>query len=256
MKPLIIFLAITLSSSLFAQLSGEVTYQTKINMHKKLPDNEQGEMMRSFIPEFTEFDNKLLFSGTETLYSNVEAEEDETVSLEEEGHGHRFMIKRMAPVSDIIYANTESMQIVEKKEFMDKVFLIKDSLNNANWKLTGEMKEVSGMNCMKAEYIPAEGDTSVIFAWFTPEIPVASGPAGYGGLPGLIVFLDKNDGQMQITLSNIVMRDVTADEIVEPTKGKVVTQEEFRTMRRKKMEQQKKQWEGHGKGGHHVIIKG
>ena len=48
---------------------------------------------------------------------------------------------------------------------------------------------------MKAEYIPDEGDSIKVDVWFTPEVPVSSGPAGYGGLPGLIVFVDVNEGK-------------------------------------------------------------
>jgi len=256
MKNILLLLAIGMTSQLFGQLSGEIKYKTKINMHKNLPDTERGEMMRSFIPEFMEFENQLLFTDHETLYSNVQEEEDETANFENEGKGHRFMMKRMAPASDIVYTNTQKSQVIQKKEFMDKVFLIKDSLDLSRWKLTGESKEVSGMSCMKAESIPTESDTNKVVVWFTPEIQVSSGPGGYGGLPGLIVFVDINDGHTQISLSSIVMRDVTTEEISEPKKGKVVTQEEFDDMRRKKMEQQKKQWEASGKGGpHHVIIK-
>ena len=104
---------------------------------------------------------------------------------------------------------------------------------------------------MKAEYIPQAGDTSKIIVWFTPEIPVSSGPAGYGGLPGLIVHLDKDDGAVQISLSSIVMRDIEKGEIEEPKKGKEVTQEEFDEIVRLKREQQRQEWESRGGGMHH-----
>ena len=33
-----------------------------------------------------------------------------------------------------------------------------------------------------------------VVAWFTPEIPIATGPSWYGGLPGLILeIVEKNN---------------------------------------------------------------
>ncbi|UKN03751.1 GLPGLI family protein [Paracrocinitomix mangrovi] len=234
-----------------AQLSGEVQYTTKINMHKNIPDTERGKRMKQFVPEFMDFKNTLLFTATETVYKNV-PDEDEGVEMDEDQRRQSWMKKRMAPANDIVYTNVETNEVVEKKEFMDKVFLIEDSIVAAKWKLTGEMKEVSGMNCMKAEYVPAANDstdTLQMYVWFTPEIAVSSGPAGYGGLPGLIVYLNENDGTKEISLSTIVMREIKKEEIEEPKKGKKVTREEYHEIVRKKMEEQRKQWEGQ-KGGH------
>jgi GLPGLI family protein len=201
-----------------------------------------------------DFENMLVFTGTESIYKNIESEETE-VNFEEENNRHmKMMKKRMAPANDIIYTNMESGEVVSKKDFMDKVFLIKDSISSSRWKLSGETKVVSGMNCMKADYIPVASDstdTLEMFVWFTPEIPVSSGPAGYGGLPGLIVYINIEDGQREISLSKIVMREVEEKEIVKPKKGKVVSGEEFEEIKRKKMEEQRKNWEGSGGSGRH-----
>lgn len=231
-----------------AQLSGEVTYTSKINMHRDLPNDERGDRMRSFMPEFIDFKSQLLFTSTETVYKNVQ-DSTQGVSLDEQDQRKQRMMKRMSSPDDIVYCNVQEGLTVEKKTFMDKVFLIRDTISLNQWKLTGEQKEVSGMNCMKAVHIPKEGDTTKVIVWFTPEIPVSSGPGGFGGLPGLIVFLDLNDGKMQISLNSIVMRDIAAGEIEEPKKGKEMTQAEFEDMRREKMEQMRKQWESQG-GGH------
>lgn len=211
--------------------------------------------MREYVPEFMDFDNLLIFSSTESVYKNIELATEEGTDFDaEDDHRKNWMKKRMAPANDIVYTNIEEELVIQKKEFMDKVFLIKDSLSIAKWKMTGEMKEVSGMNCMKAEYIPDVNDstdTMQMYVWFTPEIAIASGPAGYGGLPGLIVYVNINDSRKEISLSKMVMRDLEKDEIEEPKKGKVVTQAEFDEIQRKKMEEQRKQYEGQKGGGGH-----
>ena len=59
-----------------------------------------------------------------------------------------------------------------------------------------------------------------------------------------------NGGQKIIALTSIIKREIEKGEIEEPTKGKVVTLQEFEEMRKKKMEERKQQWGGKG-GRHH-----
>lgn len=258
MKLFIAFLVATSSLSTVAQLSGEISYTTVVNLHRMFGDDERGKRMKEFVPETSEFQNQLIFTADETVYKNVADADEEEVTVDQEGPGQsrsarmmNHMKKRMAPPNDIIYCDVENGLIVAKKEFMDKTFLIRDTLNMATWKITGEMKEVSGMNCMKAEFIPTENDTDKVVAWFTPEIAVSSGPAGYGGLPGLIIHLDKNDGEVVISISNMVMREIEKKEIQEPKKGKEVSEEEFRAIVKKKMEEQRASRGGRGGRPHH-----
>jgi len=249
----VIFILVLSSSNAFTQLSGEIYYSTKVNLHKKLPDTERGNRMKEFMPEFMDFENVLIFNATESLYKNIESEKDDVDFTEEENRHQKMMKKRMAPVNDIVYTNIETGQVIEKKDFMDKIFLIDDSISASTWKLSGETKEVSGMNCMRADHIPVEGDTTdtiAIHVWFTPEIAVSSGPSGFGGLPGLIVHVDINDGEKVLSLSKIVMRELEEEEIEKPKKGKKVSKEEFEEIQRKKMEEMKKNWEGGGYKGH------
>ena len=65
----------------------------------------------------------------------------------------------------------------------------------------------------------------IITAWYTPQIPVSNGPAKYQGLPGLI--LEIHDGKLTIICSQIVINPEEKVEIVEPSKGKKVSQEEY-----------------------------
>lgn len=101
--------------------------------------------------------------------------------------------------------------------------------------------------CMKAEFSDT-ADTYI--AWFTPQIPIANGPGEYGGLPGMILMLDKNNGERTITATEIIEEEVDEELLVEPTKGKEVTSEEFREIMHEKM----KEMGGQG-GGFNVIIR-
>ena len=226
-------------------MSGEFIYNVKENVHSKLPPGPRGDRMKEFVPEFVDVSTRLLVNTEASLYSNIIDTIQPDLS-QEDGRMAR-MKKRLAPANDIVFMDIENGLVVQKKEFMDKVFLIKDSIGLSNWKVTGEMKEVGGLNCMEAVFIPKEDDTTAVTAWFAPEIATNAGPAGFGGLPGLVVYLNINDGQTVISLVSQIMREVKSKEIDIPSKGKVVTQED--DLVKKKMEQMKKQMEGRGGPG-------
>lgn len=66
------------------------------------------------------------------------------------------------------------------------------------WEVTEETKNIEGYTCYKA--IRKESNTKhrnpekkylTYIAWFTPDIPAPYGPLGNGGLPGLILQLEK-----------------------------------------------------------------
>ena len=60
------------------------------------------------------------------------------------------------------------------------------------WQLENESKEIEGYQCFKASITILNTRTlenDIVEAWYTTDIPVPYGPAGYGGLPGLILEL-------------------------------------------------------------------
>lgn len=247
---LFLLIAAFISSFLsFGQITGEVYYTTTINLHKGLPNDDHGQRMKEYIPETMVVNNVLYLDSTESLYKVVEDTVEEVNFDDMENRRMMFLKKRFAPANDAIYTNMSTGEIVEKKEFMDKIFLIKDTIRSTNWKFSGETMDVGGYSCMRADYIPPAGDTTQISVWFTPEMISASGPAGYGGLPGLILYVNVNDGQMTISLDRLVIKKIAEGIIEKPKKGKVVTMEEFEEIKQKKMEEQRKNWQGHGHGG-------
>jgi GLPGLI family protein len=90
-----------------------------------------------------------------------------------------------------------------------------------------------------------------IRVWFTSSIPVSSGPAGYGGLPGMIIQVDINNGKRVITATRI--DPLTNPEVlVKPKEGKKVTTAEYKKIVDDKM---KEMGDDHGEGTNHVIIR-
>lgn len=76
-----------------------------------------------------------------------------------------------------------------------KKLVIKDSLNNLNWIITDEHKEILGYTCTKAKTTFHGRDYS---AFFAEPIAIFDGPWKFSGLPGLILELKEDTGMLEI----------------------------------------------------------
>ena len=74
-----------------------------------------------------------------------------------------------------------------QKQIVGTNFVISDSIQNIEWKITNENREIAGYNCRKA--VGKIMDDVYIFAFYTDEITITGGPCSIHGLPGLILGL-------------------------------------------------------------------
>ncbi|MHA3787752.1 GLPGLI family protein [Flavobacterium hauense] len=168
----------------------------------------------------------------------------------------------------IEYKNIKEKKTVIETILFDKEFLIVDNLENFDWKLEKETKKIGSYTCYKAiairkntaepemkdndktVFLTGSKDEQKITAWYAPEIPVGNGPAGYWGLPGLI--LEVNDGMTSLLCSKLVLSPKERKVIKAPKKGKKVTRAEYI-----KIEEEKaKELEQMGDGGTIMIMGG
>lgn len=125
-----------------------------------------------------------------------------------------------------IYSNLISKKVVQQKESFGEIFRIVNSFDNYNWKLTNEKIKIDKYICYKAISIDStKRKNKIIEAWYTPEIPVNTGPMGSGGLPGLIVVLKVDI--FTYYLEKLNLNSITKINIVEPKKGKEVNKIEY-----------------------------
>lgn len=124
--------------------------------------------------------------------------------------------------------------IVEARELLGRSFIIADERPSYAWKLTAEQAEFLGYAVQKATAVQ---DSSVIEAWFTPQIPVQGGPATFGGLPGMILVVSINDGEVQYTATGVSLSPIAEGVIVRPTEGDEVTREEYEKIVAEKLEE-------------------
>lgn len=98
--------------------------------------------------------------------------------------------------NDNIYQNQKERTLYINKNFKGNGYLIKEALENINWKIEKETQKILGYTCQKATGI-CKGRTYT--AWFTTDIPASFGPWKLHGLPGLI--LEAYDASQRIKFS-------------------------------------------------------
>ena len=148
------------------------------------------------------------------------------------------------------YTNFDEGTVTEKRDFMGRTFLISSDQTTLAWKLTGEQSEYQGFAVQKAV---AERDSSMIEAWFSPEIPVSAGPETFSGLPGMILVLSINEDQMVFSAKEINLEGIEEGVLKAPKKGKKVSREEFDEIMAEKMKEMEAQYGS--RGGNRIMIR-
>jgi GLPGLI family protein len=100
-------------------------------------------------------------------------------------------------------------------------YLVKDTVLKFSWTLVEGEQEILGYTCKKAV---AQTGNHTVTAWYAPALPFSFGPDRTGGLPGLILELDFGTAANSIRAIGLSGK---AEQIVEPTKGKLITTAEF-----------------------------
>ncbi len=214
-KTLCCLLLLLACSALMAQAVGyECTYQETIDLGDKLSlaqDEASRDAIKAYLSKRKSFYTLTYAKGQSLFIKNTDLSDDDM------GMGNAM------PVFYIDYARQERTTQIN---FLGRNFIIIDTLENANWRITNETRTIAGHNCTKAE-----GDSNMV-AWFSAETPIPAGPMSCYGLPGLVVQLSV--GPMTYTLTDIKPLEKDPN-IKAPSKGKKVTQQEWQDILAKKL---------------------
>lgn len=223
--------------------SGTVIYEQVVKLEIKLEGD--AAQFASMLPKERKSSKILYFSPEFSLYENKVSEEDETMNMS--SGGANVMIK-MAEPENKVFTSLKNNQQIEQREFMTRTFLIEDE-REQTWKMTGKQKMILDFPCQEAVI---EKDSVSYSAWFTPAIPVSAGPANYGGLPGLILAVESENGKNTTTAISVDFSELDNTLLTKPKKGKKVSREEFDQIVEEKMKEMGA--EG-GKGGTQMMIR-
>ena len=241
---------------------GKAYYMSKISIDKSWMDNprfaSRSSYMKDMVKRNTEKDYVLEFNSIESTYKEVE-------KLETEGQGYNWMANYVGENIGKIYKNAQDKISINETEMMGKFFLVTEDLEKTKWKMSGESKKIGQYTCYKATYTkqveekvfsfgswnqtngtnqpkkPKKMRDVEVVAWFTPEIPVSSGPSWYQGLPGLI--LEVSDDDTKILCTKIVMNPKEKSKIKRPKKGKVISNQDFVTLQDQKRIEAREMWQ-------------
>lgn len=214
---------------------GEITYTETVKLQLDFGDGPEAEQMRKNIPPTQSFPKTLYFNANASLYQDKTGTEDEgNVEMSGNSGGGDFQIKIQRP-DNKLYRDIAGGTTLESREFFGRNFLITDKAKAPAWKITGEQKKMLGFICQKAT-VQLDSATNIV-AWFTPQIPVSTGPGINAGLPGLILEMSLNGDQRTMVATQIEFKDLPKDALVKPSKGKEMTAEEFKKIEAEKMKE-------------------
>ncbi|MBT3741054.1 MAG: GLPGLI family protein [Polaribacter sp.] len=273
MKLLFTFLLAIITVTTFAQkdFQGKATYMSKTTMDMsrfgdQMSEQQKKQMMARF-KNFLEKNYTLSFNKTASSFK-------EDVKLDAPGTTARRWGNNNGQGS--IYKNLKDREMIEDVEQFSKRFLVVEQMDQPKWEMGMETKKIGQYTCYKATMVKVDNKVDwgkmfsrrgnskkkdstetvdkkedvkmlAVTAWYTPQIPVSSGPGTYFGLPGLI--LEINEGRTTMLCTEIVMNPAETIEIKKPTKGKEVNREEYNKIVKKKSEEIREQFKSRGRGG-------
>ncbi len=220
--------------------------------------------LNDFLKSFESTETELYFNANQSIYKEREKE-----LTEDEVNNEQNMFMKFKPEMDKNFKSFTDDYQITTKDFMGKKFLIKDSIKKYPWKMTGKQMEIGGFPCLQASFTDS---AKTIEVWFTPQIPVSTGPKGLGGLPGLILearfiipeetkketklsgmkgmrkMMSNSAFDMVIQAESIQFKELTNKEVEEPKKGDLVKgQAKFDEIIKEKMEEMKEMGGGRGR---------
>jgi len=239
----IIFIAFSQSNENQIKNQGVVTYEEVIKFNIQL-DNMTPEM-QEMLPKENRSQKILYFNQDASRYENLEQSDEADFEQESGGGGVKIMISQP---QDIVYRNFEREKIIEQKEFMTRVFLIESDIEKDEWKISGNQKMILDYPCQEATKHDGDNKVSV---WFTPAIPISSGPGELGNLPGLILEVESKNGDHRIIAKSIDLKEIDKKKLQKPKKGKKVSKEKFLSI----VEEKNKEMGGESGNSKTVIMK-
>ena len=276
MKPLFTIILTFVTVVVFGQqdFQGKATYMSKTSIDlnnfarggeqlsearkKQLQARMKSQLEKTFI---------LNFDKSSSLYK-----EDEKLEAPTTGGGGRGQGFGGFTSGGTQYKNTKDKVALEATEFFGKKFLVSDKMEQPQWELGAETKQIGSYLCYKATLLkdanpldfsnfrrPGRGEEAekkeeikevkqiLVTAWYTPQVPVSNGPGEYWGLPGLI--LEINEGTTTTLCTEIVLNPSEKEAIEAPSKGKKITREKYTETVTKKMEELRQNFQNRGRGG-------
>lgn len=177
-----------------------------------LIEQQRYEQYKKSEPQFKVLESKLSFSNNKLSFSP-----------EFDNRNDLLTANPAVEQINIVYTDLEAGLRISQKTLFGSKFLIKDEVKKIEWKITDEVREISGYLCRRANAIIM--DSVYVVAFYTDEILPSGGPESFNGLPGMILGLVLPHESMSWFAKSVIPS--TPMEISPPTKGKKLESKDF-----------------------------
>lgn len=207
-KPIfILLLLVGVAVSSRAQItSASIKFERRTNVWKTYKDVEQMARMRDMLEK-----NKIK-KDYFTLYFN----DSLSVFVPEEKTDEGMM--SWLTQSNYSIQRFEKDQRVQILELWGSQIYLQDTLKKRPWVITYDKRKIAGYECRKA--IWRMNDTTNIYAWYSDQIEVSTGPESFNGLPGTILGLATEDGRVVYFAKEVEIKQVDPNEFLPKYKEK------------------------------------
>lgn len=173
----ILFLSISVNSQTMMS-SGKITFERRTNLEKRFADQESRGWMKGKLkePKIDEFE--LRFTDSTAIFIPILPEVPDE--------------REWATMQNTTYQNLNSGELIQQFSFWGTQVLMKDTVEEREWIITGSSREIAGYNCRQAMW--EANDSTRIYAWYADELMASVGPETFNGLPGVILGLGIEDG--------------------------------------------------------------
>lgn len=183
-KLLFLFILIGSSDLVLAQqlflYHGNIEYERRINVHRQFETNdEEGDWWKDFIKRQPRFQNS---------YFNLSFNKERSIYKPGKEADTKVEPWMVGPAKEnSVLTDFKGQKYTSRRSVFEQTFIVSDSTEKLQWKISNEMREIAGFQCRKA--VAVISDSVYVVAFYTEEIPVSGGPESFGGLPGMILGL-------------------------------------------------------------------
>ncbi len=221
----------------------ETTIEMDMDFLEKQIASHGGVSSKEVIDAFKEEFKKPNYYTLELTADESEYNYVETINNEQPKEGNvRIELERRG----MIYKNLKNNIIAEVINY-PKDYILQDTLQKINWKISKETKDILGYETRKAEAVI--DSTTTLFAWYAPKLAYKNGPAEFGGLPGLILELeekkDSEDQKEKMIYTAISLKVDKSKKVIQfPKKGKIISKNEHKAIMEEEMKRMDEMYGG------------
>jgi Protein of unknown function (Porph_ging). len=133
----------------------------------------------------------------------------------------------------LVYKNHLNSMILTQVSIDGKEYLVEEPFTERKWKIGKKKRHLLGYDCIEASSKTAGGMSVVV--WYAPDIPISDGPSSHRGLPGLILYVNVDNGTHVFSCTSIKPNDNLLA-IEAPNTGERISKEQYNKMNEERMQ--------------------